>query len=445
MVVWRGARLASCETHFLTFTAKSFIIHGMNKSYSSPELYYKRWLTPHLQDALYDTSILVLTGARQVGKSTLLLNEAPFCDFRFLTLDDFDTLQQAQGDPKSLFIGADKIIIDEVQRDPDLLLAVKHIVDENPSRYKFVLSGSANLLLMKQVSESLAGRAICFELNPMTLGETNQVPPPSLIWDVLNGVWPEEGSYKDPLPKLPPLLLRGLMPSLLRLDNAHSWTRWWDGYVTTYLERDLRQLSQIDSLLDFRRLMILLALRSGQILNQSSLARDGELSQPTAHRYINLLETSYLFKRLPPFTSNCNLRLIKSPKAFWSDPGLVAFLSGYYEEGDLQESREFGQIFETFIFHHLQVITQLLTPKARLFYWRMRSGEEIDFVLEHGRKILPIEIKLTQKPGYDDAKHLRFFLENYKNADAGLLISCGKEIKRLGSNIMAVPWTMLTG
>jgi uncharacterized protein len=318
-------------------------------------------------------------------------------------------------------------------------------VDENPSRYKFVLSGSANLLLMKQVSESLAGRAIYFELNPMTLGEINQVPPPRLILDVLNGIWPEAGPYQAPLPQLPPLLLRGLMPSLLHLDNAHSWTRWWEGYVTTYLERDLRQLSQIDSLLDFRRLMMLLALRSGQILNQSELARDGELSQPTAHRYINLLETSYLFRRLPPFTSNRNLRLIKSPKAFWSDPGLVAYLSGYYEEDDLQEAREYGQIFETFIFHHLQVITQLLTPKARLFYWRMRSGQEIDFVLQYGRKILPVEVKLTQKPGYDDAKNLRLFLENYNNADAGLLITCGQEIKRLGSKIMAVPWPMLTG
>jgi uncharacterized protein len=431
--------------YLLTSKTKSFIIHSMNKSYSSPELYYNRWLTPYLRDALNDTSILVLTGARQVGKSTLLLHEAPFSDFRFLTLDDFNTLQQAKGDPRSLFSGADRIVIDEVQREPDLLLAVKQTVDENPSRYKFVLSGSANLLLMKQVSESLAGRAIYFELNPMTLGEIHQVPPPSLIWDMLNGVWPEEGLSKAPLPKLPPLLLRGLMPSLLHLDHAHSWTRWWDGYVTTYLERDLRQLSQIDSLLDFRRLMMLLALRSGQILNQSELARDGELSQPTAHRYINLLETSYLFKRLPPFTSNRNLRLIKSPKAFWSDPGLVAYLSGYYQEDDLQEAREYGQIFETFIFHHLQVITQLLTPKAHLFYWRMRSGQEIDFVLQHGRKILPIEVKLTRKPGYDDAKHLRLFLENYNNADAGLLITCGQEIKRLGSNIMAVPWTMLSG
>lgn len=417
----------------------------MDNIYSPPEYYLKRWLTPLLRDALNDASILVLTGARQVGKSTLLLQEEPFCDFRFLSLDDFDTLQQAEQDPGSLFSGADRIIIDEVQRAPNLLLAVKQAVDKNPSRYKFVLSGSANLLLMKQVSESLAGRAVYFELNPMTLGEINQGPPPRLIMDLLKGIWPDEGMVKEPLPSLPPLLLKGLMPSLLRLDTPLSWTRWWEGYVTTYLERDLRQLSQIDSLLDFRRLMMLLALRSGQILNQSELARDGDLSQPTAHRYINLLETSYLFRRLPPFTSNRTLRLVKSPKAFWSDPGLVSFLSGYYEESELQESREYGQLFETFILHHLQVISQLMTPRARLFYWRMRTGQEVDFVLQHGRSVLPIEVKLTSKPGFDDARHVRFFMEHYQNAVAGLVITCGQEVKRLGSKIMAVPWPMLTG
>jgi uncharacterized protein len=417
----------------------------MNNTYSPPEHYYKRWLTPLLRDALNDASILVLTGARQVGKSTLLLQEEPFCNFRFLTLDDYSTLEQAKQDPASLFTGADRIVIDEVQRAPNLLLAVKQAVDQNPSRHQFVLSGSANLLLMKQVSESLAGRAVYFELNPMTLGEINQVQAPKLIMDLLNGIWPEEGKVMEALPSLAPLLLRGLMPSLLRLNHALSWTRWWDGYVTTYLERDLRQLSQIDSLLDFRRLMMLLALRSGQILNQSELARDGDLSQPTAHRYINLMETSYLFRRLPPFTSNRSLRLVKSPKAFWHDPGLVSYLSGYYEENELQESREYGQIFETFIFHHLQVISQLLTPKARLFYWRMRTGQEVDFILQHGRTILPIEVKLTSKPGFDDARHVRLFMEHYQNAVAGLVITCGQEVVRLGSKIMAVPWSMLTG
>lgn len=417
----------------------------MNKIYSPPEPYFKRWITPLLRDALNDAPIVVLTGARQVGKSTLLLHEEPFCDFRFFTLDDYSTLQQVEQDPNSLFLGADCIIIDEVQRAPNLLLAVKQAVDQNPSKYKFVLSGSANLLLMKQVSESLAGRAVFFELNPMTLGEIHQKPPSNLIKDLFNRTWPEEGMIKERLPSLPPLLLRGLMPSLLRLDSPASWSRWWEGFVATYLERDLRQLSQIDSLLDFRRSMELLALRSGQILNQSDLARDAGLSQPTAHRYINLLETSYLFSRLSPFTSNRSLRLVKSPKVFWRDPGLVSFLSGLYEENELLECREYGHIFETFIFHHLQVVSQLMTPKARLFYWRMRSGQEVDFVLQYGQSILPIEVKVTTKPGFDDASHIKLFMDHYQNAQAGLVITCGQEVKWLGSKVMAVPWTMLTG
>ena len=323
--------------------------------------------------------MIVLTGARQVGKSTLLRNAEPFASWHFHTPDDYDTLRQAREDPRGLWAGAEQVILDEVQKAPDLLTAVKQAVDERHGRTRFVLSGSANLLLLRHVSESLAGRAVYLTLHPMTLGEIHESPPPALLAQALAGHWPAEGELAQDVPDVVPLLLRSLMPPLLSLPSASAWVRWWNGYVTTYLERDLRQLSQIANLLAFRRLMELLALRSGQVLNQSELARDAGLSQPTAHRYLDLLESTYLFGRLPAFCQSCpptiyvgtaelangpnpTHRMVKAPKALWNDPALALFLAGYYDQEALRSSREMGATLETLILHHLRVLANLMTP-----------------------------------------------------------------------------------
>lgn len=407
--------------------------------------YRKRWITPHLQNAIQDHPVIVLTGARQVGKSTLLLNSEPFRDWRFHTLDDFDVLEQAGSNPESLWAGTNQVILDEVQKAPEILLAIKKTVDRNPGKYQFVLSGSANLLLMKQVSESLAGRAIYFVLDPMSLGEMQNHPSPDLLTHLLNGEFPEERTLNEDLPDPTESILRGFMPPLLNLDSSEAWTRWWDGYVATYLERDLRQMAQIDALLDFRRVMELVALRSGQLINQSEIARDAGLSQPTIHRYLNLLETTHLFDRLPAYTASRTTRLLKAPKAFFNDPALAAFLSGYYEVEDIRKAREYSAYFETFIYHHLRVLTRLMTPSARLYFWRTLDGNEVDFVLEYGRRLLAVEVKRTDNPGYRDAAGLRLFLEKHPKASAGVIVYGGKAIKRLDEKIVAIPWAFLTG
>lgn len=417
----------------------------MNNFHSSPELYHPRWLSPLLQTAVSDHAIIVLTGARQVGKSTLLQNAQPFRDWRFHTMDDFDALRQAQQNPAALWAGTQNIVIDEVQKAPELLPAIKKAVDENPGKYRFALSGSANLLLMRQVSESLAGRAVYFVLSPMTLGEYAQTSAPSLLEELLNGQFPAESSLPDGPPDVIPLLLRGMMPALLPLSTPQSWTRWWDGYITTYLERDLRQISQIDSLIDFRQVMELLVLRTGNLLNQSEIARDAAVSQPTVHRYLNLLETTHLFARLPAYTRSRTTRLLKSPKAMWTDPGLAVFLAGYFQEDALRNSRELGGFFESFIYLHLRVLAELMLPQARLYFWRTQKGVEVDFVLEHGRRLLAIEVKQTNQPRYQDISGLQAFLAEYPEAVGGVLLHGGQEIRQLDERITAVPWTMVTG
>jgi len=420
----------------------------MNNFHSDADdlsVYYDRWLTPQLRSACEAFPIVVLTRARQVGKSTLLRRAEPFHGWRYHTLDDFDTLRQVQENPASLWAGVSEVILDEVQKAPELLPAIKRAVDEHPGRYRFILSGSANLLLMGKVSESLAGRAVYLVLDPLTLGERHGQPPPSLLTDVLAGRWPQDGllpaAPADPLP----LLQQGFMPALLTLKTPEDCVRWWDGYVATYLERDLRQMSQVESLVDFRRVMALLALRTGQLLNQSDVARDAGLSQSTVHRYMNLLEATHLFERVPAYLGSHTTRLLKSPRAFWADVGLAVFLAGFYTAADLAGAREVGAFFETLIYQHLRVSSGLLTPRGRLHFWRTQTGDEVDFVLEHGRRVIGIEVKMTDSPGYRHSAGLSKFLAEHPQAVGGILVHGGQAIRRLDEKIVAAPWPLLTG
>jgi len=417
----------------------------MNENHSHTELKYKhRWLAPLLRKAAKTHPIIVLTGARQVGKSTLLRQELPFSKWRYHTLDDLEALARSRQDPTSLWAGAHRIVLDEVQKSANLLEAVKAEVDANPGKYRFILSGSANLLLMKKISESLAGRAVYFTLYPMTIGELAELSPPNLLPSLFAGHFPNERKISSQLDPFS-IMWKGLMPALLKFESTAAVLQWWEGYVVTYLERDLRQLSQIDSLPDFRRLMMALALRSGQILNQTSVAGDIAVSQPSVHRYINLLETSYLVERLPAYAVSRSKRLVKAPKLIWSDTGLACFLAGLFAPDALKSSREAGGLFESLIYLQLNALGQLLTPKPRLFYWRTTTGKEIDFILEWGRKIIAIEVKLSNKPQFSDTETLRLFLEEYPETAAGILVHTGNEVKIMGRNIIAVPWTLFGG
>lgn len=418
------------------------MIHVMNSIHSaSAESYRPRWMAAVLRSAVEVNPVVVLTGARQVGKSTLLANEKPFSAWRYVTLDDFDALDVARRDPSSLWAGASGIVLDEVQKAPGVLSAAKAAVDADP-QLRIALSGSANLLRIPQVSESLAGRAAHIELGPMTLGEIEGAEPTGILSDLLAGHLPDEGAvrHEDPLPHM----TRGMMPRLIGVTEDRA-AAWWEGYVATYLERDLRQLSQVESLPDFRRVMEMLALRQGQLLNQSEVARDAAVTQPTAHRYINLLETSSLLTRLPAFAVNRTKRIVKAPKACWFDTGVASYLGGHYSAESLGMSREAGGAFEGLVMQHLSVLARLLTPKARLHYWRTTTGLEVDCVLEHGRHLVAFEFKLADSARFGDAKTLRTFMNDYPETAAGVVVYAGGEIQRLADDVVAVPWTVLAG
>ena len=396
-----------------------------------------RLVVPSLEDRLRVMPAVVVTGARQTGKSTLAQKLAPG-ERRFLTLDDLDVVDLARRDPEALVGGSQPVTLDEVQREPDLLHAVKRAIDQHRQPGKFLLTGSANLLLMRQVSESLAGRASYLTLWPMTRREQRGLGR-SGIWEELLEARDEEwldlvAAQPDEPEDWRELARRGGFPlPALQLDTTQQRAIWFDGYVRTYLERDLQNLSSISALPDFRRLMRAACLRMGNLVNQAELGRDVALPQPTVGRYLNLLETSYLLVRLPAYAVNRTKRLIKAPKLYWGDTGVALHLT--------QEEEPRGAHLENLVLQDLLAWRDARLDRAEVLYWRTAIGEEVDFVVEAGDRLLPIEVKATSRPRLRDTANLRTFRSEYGNkARAGLLLHTGPTVEWLTPDVLAAPW-----
>ena len=396
-----------------------------------------RLVVPSLSQRLRVMPAVVVTGARQTGKSTLAHELTP-ANRRFLSLDDLDVLDLARRDPDALLTGDRHITLDEVQREPDLLHAVKRAIDRRREPGRFLLTGSANLLLMQRVSESLAGRASYLTLWPMTRSEQSGLGRCGIWGELLSAPdkdWLDLISERPDKPEdWKALARRGGFPTpALELSSDADRTIWFDGYVRTYLERDLQALSSISALPDFRRLMRAACMRMGQLVNQTELGRDVALPQPTVHRYLNLLETSYLLVRLPAYAVNRTKRLIKSPKLFWGDTGVAMHLT--------QETEPVGAHLENLVLHDLMAWRDSKIERVELFYWRTSVGEEVDFVVEAGDSLLPIEVKSTPRPRYRDAAHLRTFRAEYgERARPGLLLHGGELLDWLTPDVLAAPW-----
>lgn len=395
-----------------------------------------------LRRALEATPVVVLMGARQAGKSTLVQSEPALAgdgDRLYLTLDDLSVRDRAVHSPDDFVRSAPRMTIDEVQREPDLLLAIKRAVDEDRPRRpgRFVLTGSANLLLMQRVSETLAGRATYVTLWPLARRERLGFGRPG-IWGELIET-PVEGWYdlvrsqKAPPADWPTEARLGGYPTpAVELLSAEAREIWFDGYVRTYLERDLQSLASIDNLLDFRRLMRAACLRLGNLMNQMELGRDTRVPRTTVHRYLNLLETSYQLVRLEPYSVNRTRRLIKSPKLYWSDPGLALYLTGGEPSGAHLENLV---LLDLLVWRHAQV------PRPEVLYWRTASGLEVDFVIEHRDGLVPVEVKAGGRPGPRDLRGLQAFREEYPDRFlGGLVLHAGREVEWLGDRILGAPW-----
>jgi predicted AAA+ superfamily ATPase len=395
-------------------------------------------VTGALEERMAAMPAVVVTGARQTGKSTLVRKLVPG-ERRYVSLDDLDAMDAARRDPGALVGGGGPVTLDEVQREPGLLHAVKREIDEERVAGRFLLSGSANLLLMRRVSESLAGRASYLTLWPMTRREQRGMGRCGL-WEELLSARDED--WLDVLSEGPDqaedwraLARRGGFPTpAVHMDKAEERRIWFDGYVRTYLERDLLELSNISSLPDFRRLMRAACLRLGGLVNQTDLGRDVSLPQPTVRRYLNLLETSYLLVRLPAYSVNRTKRLVKTPKLYWGDTGVALHLAGAEQPG--------GAHLENLVLVDLLAWRDARSGQAALHYWRtVPAGEEVDFVIEADGRLLPVEAKASARPRLGDARHLRAFRAEYgERARRGLLLHTGSTMEWIAPDVLAAPW-----
>lgn len=401
-------------------------------------VYYERDIGVKILEALSEMPVVVITGMRQTGKSTFLQRQKGFSNRQYVTFDDFAHLQSAKSDPDGFVASDAPLIIDEAQKCPEILTAIKKRVDKKKTRGQFLLSGSANFALLKGISESLAGRAVYFNMHPFTRRELyrhiSEEPFLKRFFETQ-----KLPSDKSALPVKTGDMLLGGMPSVC-LGEVENKAVWFKGYEQTYLERDLRELSQVGNIISFRNLMHLISLKTGQLLSPSQLGRDSKLNAATTTRYLSLLETSFIIYRIYPYLRSRASRIIKSPKIYLSDSGLACYLAGIE---DIENKPFTGAIFETYIAQNIAGIIDSRWPEAQLYFWNIQGRNEVDFVIEKGSRCLAVEVKASARWEDRDLSGLRAFLLSTPQCIGAILAYNGTEAVKISEKLWAIPLSAL--
>lgn len=402
-----------------------------------------RNITDRILESLTDSPVVLLNGARQVGKSTLAKKIASdHHPARYLTLDDAVILAAARSDAAGFLSGLDgPVVIDEVQRAPELFMAIKAVVDRDRKPGRFLLTGSADVMLLPKVGESLAGRMEIHTLWPFSQGELKGIRE-----NFIDRIW--KGPCKgQPSPKavgrggLADRIVKGGYPEAVKRSSESGRGRWYGSYITTILQRDIRELANIEGLTELPRLLSLLAARASSLINYAELSRSSAVPQSTLKRYMALLEAAFLLRAIPPWSGNLSKKLVKSPKLFLTDTGLTAYLMGINSAGLESNRTVFGQILENFVVMELmkQAAWSEVTPG--IYHFRSHTGQEVDVVLERrDGTCVGIEVKASQTVGSADFKGLRALAELIgPKFVRGVVLYSGNETVSFAGNLQAVP------
>lgn len=415
----------------------------------------KRHLSSEIADSLKHFPVVLLTGARQVGKSTLAqeLSESIW-SAGYHTLDNRIVLDAALKDPDGFISGTPTpAIIDEIQRAPDLMRAIKVRVDKNREPGQYLLTGSANLMTLAKVSETLAGRVALHELHPFTWSEIRGKTNPSILTDLFSGKdtaallkkW-KKHSFQDRKEEIKERIIAGGYPTPSLLTSVKARRRWFDSYRQTYIERDIRDIAAIEHLPDFNRLLNLLSFRTGQIINFSEVSRELGLSFTTLRRYIDLLEVTYQIYFLKPYFVNIGKRLIKMPKLYFGDSGMACHLSAAEDWKTLERQNRVGNMVETWAASEIRKIIQLGDTRYQLYYWRIYAGREVDFIIEHGKKLVAIEVKWSHKLEDIDLSGLKDCARDLKERHViSVLLYPGTEIIAIDKHTLVMPFGFFFG
>jgi predicted AAA+ superfamily ATPase len=402
-------------------------------------MYYERHLSPHILKASKAFPVVLLTGPRQVGKTTLFehcLDKGR----TIVSLDNPAIRTSAQREPGLFFKTYEPpLLIDEVQYAPELFPHIKMIVDKKKTRGLFWLTGSHIFRLMKNVSESLAGRAAVMNLQGLSQGE-------KLSLSAGGPFAPSFGFQKSrpvlSMNEIYALIWRGSFPGLYADENM-EWLRFYDSYFSTYIEKDIRVFGNIKDEHDFIQFLKVTAARTGQLLNYSTLANDLGISVNTVKSWVSLLETSGLVYLLYPYSNNLSARVIKTPKLYFFDTGLAAYLAGWSNPELLENGSMNGAILETY------AVTEILKSywhngqRPNVYFYRDRDGRELDIVIERNGVLHPIEIKRTTNPDNKDIRHFDVLKKLGRKTGLGCVICLVDEPIPLRKDIVALPLSYL--
>ncbi len=393
---------------------------------------------------------VLLLGARQIGKSTLAkeLISQKILD-QYVTLDDLTTLSAFKADPDGTLASfTNRIALDEIQRVPDLMRALKKNIDENRQNGRFLLTGSTNVLSHPEVTESLTGRLDIFILEGLGIAELNNRPSPRALKILLQeSVESFTNHLIQSSKEIPPLrpadlweaIFFGGYPEIALAKNINFKERYFQAYQTTYIEKDVRDLSKGIDIVQFAQVAKAFFIQSGKLINFSNMANDLQLDQRSIKRYSELLEATFQIVFLQPWSRNTLKRIIKTPKVYAKDSGFMSFIHRVLSPENLPESSCFGEALETFVFTELRKQTQMI-PGLSTYFYRTHLGKEVDFVLEYGEKLIGLELKAATSVNAKDFAGLQDLEEaNQGKLELGIVLYQGTEILPFGKNKLAVP------
>ncbi len=393
-----------------------------------------RHLSKTLRAAAREYGVVTVTGPRQSGKTTLVRSTFP--RHGYVSLEDPDNRAFALEDPRGFLAQfPDKVVLDEIQRVPDLFSYLQGIVDREDRPGRFVLTGSQNFLLMQRISQTLAGRCAVLHLLPFSRAELIGAPAKDPARLVVRRK-PVPQAERSAASTLFQTLFTGFYP---RIHDKHLRPQTWlANYYQTYLERDVRDLLNVGDIETFGRFIRLCAGRSGQLLNHSSLAADAGISHTTARRWLSILEASFVVYLLRPHHRNFNKRLVKSPKLYFLDTGLLCYLLRIRRADELGAHAARGAIFETWVVSEMLKNYYNRGLEADIYFWRDSSGHEIDLLIDQGATQTPIEIKSSQTIASDFFKNLDYWrnLAGQRDGPAGLVYGGDTSSKRRGVSVI---------
>ncbi|QEH50222.1 ATP-binding protein [Aggregatibacter actinomycetemcomitans] len=400
-------------------------------------MYLSRQIQPLVGRLLKQFPAVLVTGARQVGKSTLLKHIAK--DYAYLTLDDPLLLEQAKQEPRLFFLNhAGNVILDEVQYAQELFSLLKLEIDKQQKNGMFLLSGSQAFELMQNVSETLAGRIAILKLQGLSLREILNVEFYLPFIPSRDYLASREKMLKSP-ENIWQIIHKGDMPRLYQQET--DWEIYYSSYVSTYIERDVRQLTNITNTTDFTRFMVALASRSGELLNYSNVAQEVGVSNETIKRWTAILQTSGIIYLLQPYSNNHLKRTIKTPKIYFLNTGLMAYLTKWLTPETISKGAKSGQFFESFVVSEIIKSFTNNGIEPPLYFYRNTNHKEIDLIIEYNRTIYPIEIKTTANPNKKMAKSFALLNSLGKESTIGLGVIINQYPNKhyLAENLVALP------